>query len=151
MKMITISLSSRKTKILVTLSGGVLLGCVILILLNLSTSLSKEDAQKRVSLLLSKEITQRYVATMKKQDTDGFDIETATQLKEELDQINNLKFVSIDIKRLIPDILLAPHRPTHIVRIVLQNQNQQSHPRYFWLAWANVDKETSKLLWLFSI
>jgi len=149
--MITISLGSRKTKILVTLSGGVLLGCAVLILLNLSTSLSKEDARKRVRLLLSKEVTERYTAILKDKDADGFDIETATQMKEELNRVNNLKFVSVDVRRLIPDILLAPHRPTHIVRVVMQNQNQQHTQRYFWLPYAYIDKETTKLLWIFSI
>ena len=151
MEMIVIRLKSRKIKILVTLSSGLLLACVVLILLNLSTSLSKEDAQKRVRLLLSTKVTQHYMATLKKQDKDEFDIATATQMKEELDRINNLKFVSVDVKRLIPDIVLAPHKPTHIVRVVLQNQNQQSPPRYFWLPYAYKDKETSKLFWLFSI
>ena len=91
------------------------------------------------------------MAAMKGQDAQGLNIDTATQLKEELIQIDNLKFVSVDVKRLIPDILLSPHRPTHIVRIVSSNQNQQYPPRYFWLSWDNFDRETSKLLWLFSI
>ena len=149
--MITISLKHRKTKILVMLSFGLLLGCVILIILNLSTSLSKKDAEKRVRLLLSGKVTQQYMAALKDQDTGEFDTETATQLKEELDRINNLKFVSVNVKRLIPDILLQPHRPTHVVRVVMQNQNQQDPPRYFWLPYANIDKETSKFFWLFSI
>ena len=149
--MITINLGCRKTKIPVTLSGGVLLGCAVLILLNLATSLSKEDAQKRVRLLLSTEVTQRYMAAMKDRNAHGFDIETAAKLKEELDMINNLKFVSVDVKRFIPDVLLDSDRPAHIVRVVLQNRNQQDPPRYFWLPYADIDKETSKLLWIFSI
>lgn len=149
--MIKISLNLRKTKILIALSGGVLLGCAVLILLNLSTSLSKEDAEQRVRLLLSTEVTQRCMAALKDRNKDGFDLETAARMKEELDRINNLKFVSVDVKRLIPDILLMPDRPSHIVRVVLQNQNQQAAPRYFWLPWADIDRETSKLAWFFSI
>ena len=149
--MIKISLNLRKTKILITLSGGVLLGCAVLILLNLSTSLSKEDAEQRVRLLLSTKVTQRYMAALKDRNKDGFDVETAAQMKEELTLINNLKFVSVDVKRLIPDILLMPDRPAHVVRVVLQNRNQQYPPRYFWLPWADIDRETSKLAWFFSI
>ena len=149
--MINISLNLRKTKILIALSGGVLLGCAFLILLNLSTSLSREDAEKRVRLLLSTKVIQRYMTALKDQNKKSFDFETAAQMKEELDRINNLKFVSVDVKRLIPDILLMPDRPSHVVKVVLQNQNQQYPPRYFWLPWANIDRETSKLAWLFSI
>lgn len=149
--MVTIRLNLSKTKIIVTLSSGIILGCILLIFLNLSTSLSREDAEKRVRMLLSKEITQRYMATLKDEHKDGFDIDTATQLKEELDRINNFKFVSVDVRRLIPDIVFNPLRPDHVVRIVIQNQKQQCPPRYFLLPWADIDSETSKFLWIMSI
>ena len=102
-------------------------------------------------MLLSREVTQRYIATMKDRHKDGFDIDTATQLKEELDQINDLKFVSVDVRRLIPDIVFNPLRPDYVVRIVMHSQNQQHHPRYFLLPWADIDSETSKFLWNLSI
>lgn len=149
--MIRISLSNRNTKILITLSGSVLLGFAVLILLNLSASLSKEDAEKRVRSLLSREATQRCMAALESRNSGESDFDTAAQLKQELDRIDNMKFVSVDVRRLIPDILLSPLRPSHVVRVVLLDRNQQSPPRYFLLPYAYIDKESSKILWLFSI
>ncbi len=147
----TISWTHHKAKLFVMFSSSILLGGVFVILFNVSTSLSRDEAEERVRLFLSREVTQRYMAALKDKRVSKSDVDIGRQLKEELSQINTFEFMSVDVGRLIPDILLRPHRPTHIVRVVLRNQHQQFPPRYFWLPWADIDSETSQLAWLFSI
>ena len=79
------------------------------------------------------------------------DIDIGWQLGKELSRINNSEFDSIDVRRLIPDTLLRPHVPTHVVRVILRDQDQEYPPRYFVFPWGDVDSETSKYAWMFSI
>jgi hypothetical protein len=133
------------------LSGTILCGIIVLSLLNLSSRLSIDEAEERVRLLLSKEIAQGYVGVQKMQEEKNLSAEMGMQLGEALTQIKEIEFASIEINKLIPDILLRPHRPTHIVRVELRTRDYQYPPRYFWLSWTHIDRETSKYAWYFSL
>ncbi len=144
MEMISIRFGHRNAKFLIVLSSSLLFGVVFLILLNLSTPLSKEEAEVRVRAFLSREITQHYMSVLMNEQVNQPDVDIGWQLEKELGRINDLEFVSIDVRRLISDIQLRPHIPTHVVQVILRDQNQQYPPRYFWMPWGDVDSETSE-------
>ena len=141
----------RRARFSVLLSSSVLFGVSFLVLLNLSSTLSNEEAEARVRTLLSREVTQRYMPLVMNRQGNQPDVASARQMAKELRRIRDLKFVSVDAGRLIPDFLLRPHRPTHIVRVVSRDGDRQFAPRYFWLPWDGIDTETSKTAWFFSI
>ena len=62
-----------------------------------------------------------------------------------------MKFSSVTVKRLIPDILFGIGSPCWVVRVTLPDNGQQQHSRYFWLSWDGVDREIAKVFWYFSI
>jgi len=138
-------------KLFVIASGSVLVGGILLALLNVSASLPREEAEERIRLLMSREITQRYLAERNGKPAAEADVGVGLRLKEALEQLNGLEFLSVDVKRPIPDILLRPHQPGHVVRVVLRDRNRQYAPRYFWLPWGDVDSETSRWAWFFSM
>jgi len=76
---------------------------------------------------------------------------TALRWKEKNDRIDRLKFSSIRVNRLIPDILLLDPAPHFVVRVVVQNDEGGSRTRYFSLSTAGIDRETSYTVWFFSI
>jgi hypothetical protein len=149
--MIKIRFGHRNAKFFVLLSSSLLFGVVFFVLLNLSTPLSREEAEVRVRTFLSREITQHYMSILMNKQVKQRDVEIGWQLEKELGRINDLEFVSIEVRRLIPDILLRPHIPTHVVQVIVRDQNRQYPPRYFWMPWGDVDSETSKYAWMFSI
>ncbi len=146
-----IRLRYRNLHFLIILSGGLLFCLAVLVLLSLSTPISEEEAKARVRLILSKKITQQYMHILKDKQLSQYDFDIGKQLEEELNRIKNLEFLSIEIRRLIPDILLRPEMPTHIVKVILRDKDKKYPPRYFWIDWFYFDRETSKYVWWFSI
>jgi len=141
----------RRPRVVILLSSGIVLGLIVLIGFNLSTTLSDEEAATRVRTFLSREVTQKYMPLVMNGEGKQPDVDRARQMARELRRIRELQFVSIDVARLIPDFVLRPHMPTHIVRVVLRDRERQYAPRYFWLPWGGVDSETSRYAWYFSL
>lgn len=149
--MAIIRFGTRRASFSIAISGTLLLGVAVLVWMNLSTTMSSEEAEERVRTFLSKEVTQQYMPLVMSGPGRPPDVDSARQMERELRWINNLKFVSTDVARLLPDFVLRPHRPTHIVRVVLRDQERQYAPRYFWLPWSGIDRETSRMAWYFSL
>lgn len=148
--MATFTLGTGRVKVYVIASGGLLLGSILLLVLNASTSMSPAEAEARVRLYLSREITRQYMQRLNESIAGEPDVEAATEVKEGLGRVRDLEFVSVEVRRLVPDILLRPHRPTHVARVVLRDEGHQLAPRYFWLPWSHIDSEASELAWFFS-
>ncbi|MDX1428687.1 MAG: hypothetical protein R3282_00305 [Rhodothermales bacterium] len=113
--------------------------------------MSEEEAEARVRAVLAKQVTRSYMSAVMEKNLNQVDAAGARRLKKELARISDLELVSIDVRRPIPDYLLRPHMPAHVVRVVMRDDSRQYAPRYFWLPWADVDSETSKYAWMFSI
>ena len=141
----------RHPRVVILFSSGFVLGLLVLIWFNLSTTLSDEEAATRVRTFLSREVSQKYMPLVMNREGKQPDVDRARQMAKELRRIKELQFVSIDVARLIPDFVLRPHMPTHIVRVVLRDRERQYAPRYFWLPWGGVDTETSRYAWYFSL
>ena len=149
--MAIIRFDNRRKRLSIALSGGLLFGVALLVLLNLSSTLSSEEAETRVRTFLARKVTQKYMPLVMNRQGKQPDVDSARQMEKELRRIRDLKFVSIDVGRLIPDFLLRPHRPTYIVRVVLRDGDGRHPPRYFRLPWDGIDTESSRAAWLFSI
>ena len=149
--MIRVCFGYRRSRVFILLSGSVVLGVVVSILFNLSSTLPREEAEQRVRGLLAREITQKYMSVVTRNQGALPDADSARQLEKELRRIRELEFVSVDVGKLVPSILLRPHMPTHVVRVVLRDKDRQYPPRYFWLPWAYVGHETSRYAWFFSL
>lgn len=141
----------RRARFFILLSGSLFLGVAVLTLLNLSTTLSNEEAEARVRTFLSRAVSQKYMPLAMNRRGNQPDVDSARQMEKALRRIRDLKFVSIDVGRLVPDFLLRPHRPTHIVRVVLRDGDRQYPPRYFRLPWDGIDTESSRTAWFFAI
>ena len=137
--------------IYVGLPGIILSIGVFTILYILTPSLSIEDAKNRIRLSLQRELSQKHNAMLEKTGNRLPDYDMAKQWEKEINRINNLKFVSVTIKRPFPDILLSFESPTYVVRVVFLGENRQQSIRYFWLSWDGIDREISKRVWFFSI
>ena len=149
--MAIIRFGNRRATVSIALSGTVLLGVAVLVWMNLSTPLSDAEAETRVRTFLSREVTRQYMRLVMKGPGRQPDVEAARQMEKQLRWVKGVKFVSVDVARLLPDFVLRPHRPTHIVRVVLRDQERQHAPRYFWLPWGGVDTETSRAAWYFAL
>lgn len=132
------------------LSGTVLLGALIVSLFNLSAKLSVEDAEKRIRVYLTKEMSQHLIKVNSEFPEGREKQEKLSELAEELKNINAVDIVSIQVKKLFPDIFIRPHRPTYIARVEMRTANREFPPRYFWLPYSNIDTETTELAWYFS-
>ncbi len=137
--------------IYVGLPGIILLAGLFAALYVVTPSIRIEDARRRIRLSLQRELSMKHNAMLKQTGNKLPDYDMAKQWEKEINQINNLKFVSATIKRPFPDILLGFDTPTYVVRVVFLDQNQQHSTHYFWLSWNGFDRETSKSVWFFSI
>lgn len=116
----------------------------------LMNALEPEDAEHRVRMILMREVTQRHMEELRQTSRKIPNEQMAAQWLEEINQTKNLKFLSLSLKNPILDIF-TPDSPTFVVRAVIRNENQQDQIRFFWLSWAGIDREISKIAWLFSI
>ena len=147
----TLKLSFRGRLIVIALSGSVLMGVVLASLFNMSSNLAAADAEKRIRVFLTKEMSQKLIQ-VNSAYPEGYEKQTKlSELAEELKKINAIEFTSIEVRKLIPDILIRPHRPTHIARVEMRTDTEKFPPRYFWLPWSNIDSETIETAWYFSL
>ena len=145
-----IRLSFRNKLILITLSVTVLLAVTLTTLFNMSAQLSREEAEKRIRVYLTKEMSQKLIQ-VNAEFPEGREKQMKLgELAEQLKEVNAVDITSIEVKKLLPDIFIQPHRPTHIVRVELRTAGKQHPPRYFWLPWSNIDSETSEAAWYFA-
>jgi hypothetical protein len=140
-----------KSRVIVVLTGTFLCGIVILVFINKSSNLAAGEARDRIKLLLSKEITQGIAHDLRNKTESTITYEAGLHMKKSLTDIKAIEFDTITIRKLIPDFLLKPHRPTHIVRVEMRIHDIQYPPRYFWLSWSSIDRETTKYAWYFAL
>jgi len=146
-----ITLGFRKNLIIIALSGTAILGMVLITLFNMSSTLSLDQAEKRIRVYLTKQMSEKLVQ-VNNEFPSGFEKEKKlSELAEELKQINAIKITSIEVRKLIPDIVIRPHRPTHIVRVEMHTDTKTFPPRYFWLPWTSIDSETTETAWYLSL
>lgn len=145
-----IRLRLRNKLILIALTGAVLLSVALATLFNMSGSLSVEAAEKRIRVYLTKQMSQKLIK-VNAEFPEGYEKQKKlSELAEELKKVNAVEIISIEVKKLLPDIFVRPHRPTHIARVKLRTANEQFTLRYFWLPWSNIDIETSEAAWYFA-
>lgn len=146
-----LKLSFRGKLIIIALSGSVMVGVVLITLFNLSSGLAVADVEKRVRVYLTKEMSQKLIQ-VNAAYPEGYEKQSKlSELAEELKKINAIEITSIEVRKLIPDILIRPDRPTHIARVVMRTDTEKFPPRYFWLPWSNIDSETTETAWYFSL
>ena len=131
--------------------GIFLLTVVLLLLYVVTPSLGIEDAKNRVRLCLQRELSQEHSTMLNQQGIRVPYYDMAEEWKKEIKRINNLQFVSVAMKRPLPDILFGFESPTYVAQVIFVDKDQQHNLRYFWLSWDGIDRETSKLIWFFSV
>lgn len=124
---------------------------VIILPFYLEPAPSPEEAEKRIRLLLKREFFNREMALVKESGRRLPDHDRARQWKEETHRIDRIRFLSIRVNRLIPDILLLDPTPHFVVRVKVQENKGKAGTRYFLLRMDGIDTETSYMAWLFSI
>ncbi len=112
--------------------------------------LEPDDAEHRVRMILMREVSQNHMEELSQTGMKIPDEQMANRWLEEINQTKNMDFLSLSLKNPIPDIF-TPDSPTFVARAVIQNKNQQEQIRFFWLSWAGIDREISKMAWLLSI
>lgn len=145
-----IRLSLRNKLILLALTGTTAFGVILAALFNMSEALSVDAAEKRVRVLLTREMSQRLIKVNTEFPEGNQKQEKLTELAEELKKINTVEITSIEVKKLLPDIFIRPHRPTYIARVEMKTASKQFPTRYFWLPWTNIDSETNEAAWYFA-
>ena len=110
-----------------------------------------EEAERSIRLLLKREFFNREMAIVKESGRRLPDYDMAGQWKKEIDRIDRIKFLSIRVNRLIPDVLLLDPTPHFVVRVKVQDNGEETRTRYFLLRTVGIDTETSYMAWFFSI
>lgn len=131
-----------------SLSGGLLFLLMFAGFYFWTPRLNPQEAQKRVRACLLREVSQRHMNELKSHALDVPDLVMATRWKTEMDDIHSLEFVRVEIKRLIPDILLSPDAPSYVVQAVFVGEEE---PRTFIISWDGVDREASSAVWMFCL
>ena len=141
----------RKLTVSISLSGAILIIGVLALLYILTPRLTKEQAENRVRLCLKYKISAKHMEQLKQSGESLPDYETARRWEEEIKRINKLKFVSVSIKRPLPDILLGFDTPIWVVRVIILDEASKPEIHYFWLSRDGPDRKISKWAWIFSI
>jgi len=142
--------ATKKWFVLLTVSAGVLLGVLLLVAFFLGNRLTGAEAGKRVRQCLRTELSQRHQAELGEQNRRLPDRATANRWQEEYQHLDRLQIKEIKVRQPLPDILLHPDRPTHVVRVIFSREGQELPPRYFWLSWLRFDREISPFFWYVS-
>jgi len=145
-----LSLVFKNHRTVVLYSGGLLLAIVFAVLFNMSSGLNAADAEKRVRVVMTRAISEKLIQVNNDQPAGEEKNRKLNDLAEELKRLNALQFKSVNVRKLVPDILIRPHRPTHIVRVETKADSNQQSVRYFWLPWDGIDGESSSTAWFFS-
>lgn len=143
-------ISFRSRLIIIAFSGLAALIVVLAALFNMSGELSVQEAEKRIRVYLTKEMSERLIQ-VNAEFPEGYEKQKKlSQLAEELKKINAVEITSIEVKKLLPDIFIRPHRPTFIARVEMKTATKKFPPRFFWLPWTGIDTETTELAWQFA-
>ena len=146
-----ISFRFKYKRTIIAFSGVVLIGVLLATLFNMSSVLPVVDAEKRVRVYLTRAMSQRLIKVNAEHPASAEKDALLAELAEELKRINAIEITSIEVRKLIPDIFIRPHRPTFIVRVEMRTSTERFSPRYFWLPWTGIDNETGELAWYFSL
>lgn len=149
----TVKINKSSNNIIITFFGIPAVIFLILLLVfafRLMAALEPDDPEHRVRMILMREISQHHMEELKCSGKKIPDEEMAIQWQEEINRTKNLQFISLSLKNPILDIF-TPDTPTFVVQVVIFDEEQQERTRYFWLSWAGVDREISKIAWNFSI
>ncbi len=138
-------MSGPRNRVVISVSGGFLLAVAALVFFNASSTLSREDAKARIRVVLQSEVLQRQAMS-----GGAMTPEKAEALARALAGVQAIEFASLDTGKLLPDYVLRPHRPTHIVRAEMGIPGGKPAVRYFWLPWDGIDRETGRSAWAFA-
>ena len=145
-------IASRRRTITVTGVPAIILLLGILVLPYLwDYSLEPEEAQEAIRLYLLGEVTDQYLVEHEDGSIGIPNREMGLRYEEEVDRVNNLEFVSVEVRRTI----IPPHLrrgTTFVVKAVIRDpQEQHTKTRYFWFDGPILVRETSKHHWYFPI
>ena len=146
-----LTFSFRNRFIIVALTGLVIAGIALILLFNMSTELSVAQAEKRVRVYLTRQMSEKLIQ-VNNEFPSGYEKERKlAELAEELKKVNAIKITAIEVRKLLPDLFVRPHQPTQIVRVEMHTDTKTFAPRYFWLSQSGVDLETTETAWHFSL
>lgn len=149
--------SSRQTVIVSGLAG---LAAVILLFsipFLFAAALDAERAKHWILYYLKKEAAQQHSRELQSSGLNLPTQEMAERWKAEMDEISQIEFLSLDIKKFIFVPTLITSSRMYAVRVDLQRPNRKSETRYFSLSAKNnlFDffwvTEQSRWMWFFSI
>jgi hypothetical protein len=112
----------------------------------LSPTIGPQAAADRVRVFLTSCVTQQHQAELRESGQRMPDTAMAERWQEELRRVHDTEFLSVDVRRPLPDYLSV--RPSFVVRIVLRQQGGPPQTRYYWLGRTTLGAETSKWVWL---
>lgn len=128
-----------------------LLGILVLPYL-LAGSLEPEEAERRIREYLLREVTWQQMAELESGGASVPDRETALRWEEQVNRVNDLEFVSVEVKRAI---LVPPlrRRTSFVAKAVFRDENRRVQTRYFWFNGTSSSsvREGSKLEWYLPI
>ena len=141
-----IQFDTRNRRWSISLSAAFFLALALLVYFNASSTLSREDAEARIRLVL-----QRHAVQQQALPKGAMTREKAEALAQALARVKSTQLRKLEMGKLLPDYLLRPHRPTHIVRVEVLEPGRAPAIRYFSLPWDGIDGETGAGLWHFSL
>ena len=141
----------KKLRVVILLSVTAMVAVTLGSLFNMSSDLSVEDAERRIRVYLTREMSEQLIKVNNEHPASSIKERLLSNLAEDLKKINAIEIRSIEVRKLIPDIFTKPHEPTFIARVEMQTVNRRFPPRYFWLPWSNIDSETNETAWYFAL
>jgi len=136
----------RGPRFAISVSGGFVLVLAALVYFNATATLSHEDAEARIRIVLERQVLQRHALSQGEMKRDK-----AEALARELARVKATKLRTLGMAKLLPDYLLRPHRPTHVARVEVLEPGRAPAIRYFSLPWDGIDGETGAGFWTFSL
>ena len=148
---------SRQTVIISGLAGLAIIILLFSIPFLFAASLDADQARHWILDYLKKEVALQHVQDLRSSGLSLPTQEMAERWKSEMDEISQIKFLSLDIKKfiLVPSFITSSRMYT--VRVDLQRPNRKKETRYFSLSARNnlFDffwvTEQSRWMWFFSI
>ena len=147
---------NRRTITFGGIGGLILLVGIFSIPSFFAASLTPERAQKEIRQYLKVQLSSRFMREMQTTGLSSPDFQMATRLQAGYEQIDQLKFVSIEVDRFVFVPPFTSHR-LFIVKAVTRDVDQQEQTRYFSFSTRNKFfdffwvTEQSRLMWMLSI
>ncbi len=143
---------TRKQKVLFFTGISLVLFFLLLIAVaaSLRSALVPKHPEKRIRMILGRELSRQHMAALKKSGRRLPDRDTARKWERQMERIQAMVFTSIELKSPIPD-LINPDQPCFVARVVILEDDKPEKIRYFWLSWDGRDREVPKSVWLFSL